>query len=141
MRRLIDLYVMRDGYGITSWFLLEMAVPTYDENLFDWESSPANVIDCKFSSAATLRSTLQAAGYAEAEIHFSNSSALQINIEGLETACVKDTRQISKLVKGHLWKPILEDVKMDNQTCTQALLGRYVSIDHACNVTFSQAEG
>jgi hypothetical protein len=102
----------------------EGLVPTYDRNLFDWERSPANVIDCKFSSAATLRSTLQAAGYAEAEIHFSNSSTLQINIEGLETACVKDTRQISKLVKGHLWKPILEDVKMDNQTCTQALLGR-----------------
>lgn len=113
--------MMRDGYGITSWFLLEMAAPTYDRNLFKWERAHANDIDCKFSSAATLKSTLQSAGFAEAEIHFSNSSTLQIHIEGMETACVKDTRRIAHLVKKKLWKPIPDELGMASQTCTPAL--------------------
>ena len=74
-----------------------MAAPTYNENLFKLEPPHANVIDCKFSSPATLKSTLESAGF-----HFSNSNTLEIHIEGMETACVKDKRRIADLMKKKL---------------------------------------
>jgi hypothetical protein len=71
-----------------------------------------------------LKSTLQNAGFAQAEIYFSNSSTLQIRIEGMETAYVKDKRQITRLVKTKLWKPNPEELEMARpETCTPTLFG------------------
>jgi hypothetical protein len=84
---------------VSSWFLLAMAEPTYDENLFKWEQAHADVIERKLNSPLTLKSTLQNAGFAEAEIYFSNSSTLQIRIEEMETAC-------QGCHKGRFWRKI-----------------------------------
>jgi hypothetical protein len=103
---------------------LAMAEPTYDENLFKWEQAHADVIERKLNSPLTLKSTLQNAGFAQAEIYFSNSSTLQIRIEGMETAYVKDKRQITRLVKTKLWKPNPEALETARRlTCTLALCG------------------
>jgi hypothetical protein len=96
-----------------------MAAPTYNENLFKWELAHANVIDRKFSSPSTLKRTLESAGF-----HFSNSNTLEIHIEGMETACVKDKRRIAHLVKTKLWKPNPEELEMARpETCTPTLFG------------------
>ena len=83
---------------------MRIAAPTYDSKLFQWIPAHAGVADRKLGSSASLKMSLLAAGFGEAELHFSKSNNLTMQIEEMDTASV-DKKKIANLVKRMLWKP------------------------------------